>query len=95
MNLDEIVATVKTRVIQEAWVMWRGQHLINELYSNIDVNSDLTSNIFPIHYLFDRYINENIGNTIENINHIRENLIFEIALASSLALFLLLFLCNF
>ena len=46
----------------------------SSLYHNIVSDQDLTGVIFPIHYLFDKYINKDIGNTIVNVNYIREKL---------------------
>ena len=46
--------------------------IVNQLQN--DGNSELPSVIFPIHYLFDGYINENIGNSIKNIRNIRDSL---------------------
>ena len=45
--------------------------LINFCYIDINKN-DITSLIYPIHYLFDSYINDEIGNTSSNTKKIRD-----------------------
>ena len=67
------ISDIKKEVI-ELFSKINKKKLLEDSYKSITYNTDLTSVIFPLHYLFDSSLNENIGNTSTNVDIIREKL---------------------
>ena len=61
----------------ELFSEFQKKKFIENIYKSIIPEQNITANIFPIHYLFDGYLNNKIGNTDSNVNLIRQTLILD------------------
>src|SRR5690606_636018 len=66
IGIEDIKKKIKNYVKKETRTKSISK-FIDNVYNISLKKSELTSVIVPIHYLFDGYINENIGNTHENL----------------------------
>jgi hypothetical protein len=71
-----MINTIKNDVFDKLQKMTEdhNKNFINNLYKSISEKSELTSVIVPIHYLFDKNISSDIGNTEDNLQNVVETL---------------------